>query len=200
MTQACGSEDYDFEEDTGGPRLVPLVDGARDEDNAVALADLVAGGPAVSIGRAPESGLVLDHVQVSSQHASVVLLANGMYALNILSASTYTAIRPAGGAEISYMVLAAENTATNVRFEPTLPLADGDILRFGGGLKLSGPSARLDKFVYELVAPDAVQPNRATHPLPTMPRKVKPKASSALNVAGWMVPHMHPSIGRRTYM
>ena len=89
-----------------------------------AIADLVAGGPAVSIGRAPESGLVLDHVQVSSQHASVVLLANGMYALNILSASTYTAIRPAGGAEISYMVLAAENTATNVRFEPTLPLAD----------------------------------------------------------------------------
>ena len=54
-----------------------------------------------------------------------------------------------------------------------VPLADGDVLRFGGQ-----PGQNYLEFVYTVVAPDAAQPDREAAPLTPAPA-VKPKPPKA---------------------
>ena len=157
--------DFDFF-DEDAPRLVPIINGVEDENESQDL-PTEASEPPYTVGRSEAAMLRLEdpnpcyHTgercegpQVSSEHAQIAL-ADGMYVLRIKSKNTYTFVN-----EQPQKIIMKK---TRVHYAPPdIPLANGDVLRFGG--PAYNADQRYERFVFKFIAPDAVQPDREAHP------------------------------------
>lgn len=156
MTQAFA--DYDFEDDEPA-RLVRIIDGIEEDDETTVLLPTTP-SMIFTIGRNPGCSLLLHDTAreaenkpaaVSSMQAEIVQLQNGMYVLRIRSQNAFTFVNE----------LPQKINAVPAYTPPDIPLADGDILRIGGG---QTEAEHYDRFVYKVVAPDAMQPDRESTP------------------------------------
>ena len=154
MTQAF--DDYDLGEEA---RLVPLINGKEDEDNAIELPTDCS--EIFTIGRLATCKLTLDDsggqqgFWVSGEQAEIFLSQAGEYILRVKSKMAFTFVN-----EMAQKInVVGEETRYT---PPDIPLADGDVLRFGG--PAYNADQRYERFVFKFIAPDAVQPDREAHP------------------------------------
>lgn len=155
QTQCFDTQPHDEEDEEDGTssrqeavcRLVSLSDAAVSAE--------LREGEALAIGRSHEEreqsgGLLVLYDPwtsppvVSGKHALLRLSSSGTVSLEILSMSAFTFVN-----EQPHISRGKEGVPLSVA------LFDGDILRFGGGIKAN---ERYDKFVFRVAAPTAVRP------------------------------------------